>query len=97
MNAQLVHQPCQGDAGGEWVHCGCHDSDCLWEEALTSLLAEAEAGRAVLALEATGHEWRIEARAMSFHVWAGVMGRPASVASTLQAATAAALQDEATR
>lgn len=33
------HQPCIGDAGGEWVHCRCHDEEgCLWGEALKQLM-----------------------------------------------------------
>lgn len=40
--APEAHVPCQGDAGGEWVHCSCHgDEGCHWDQAVELAVSQA--------------------------------------------------------
>ena len=59
-----------------------------------TLAADLALAAAVRRLEATGREWSIEARPMTYHVWTGVFGDPTTIAPTLIEAIEEALPDE---
>ena len=37
---EAIHLPCPGDADDQWLHCGCHHSDCPWDRAIEGLTRE---------------------------------------------------------
>jgi len=81
----------RGDGYGERAMLGLVRSALAADPTLAADLA---LGAAVRRLEATGREWSIEARPMTYHVWTGVFGDPTTIAPTLIEAIEEALPDE---